>query len=81
MYSLFLKRCFFSYTFNLRIILRILLEHFYIAIGQIKWEKNIGIPPIPFTGVPFTTEGSTTYQCIYGPKRNKIKENGEEEEV
>jgi len=52
---------------------------FRIIIGQIKWEKNIGIPPIPFTGVPFTTEGSTTYQCIYGPKRNKIKE--EEEEV
>ncbi|XP_057290686.1 uncharacterized protein LOC130613345 isoform X2 [Hydractinia symbiolongicarpus] len=57
----------------------------YLGKGQIKWEKNIGIPPIPFTGVPFTTEGSTTYQCIYGPKRSKMnlptgqKENTDDE--
>ena len=34
-----------------------------------KMGKNIGIPKIPFTGVPFTTQGGTLYQCVHGPKR------------
>jgi len=45
----------------------------YLGKGQIKWQKNLGVPPIPFTGTPFTTEGSTTYQCIFGPKRIPAK--------
>ena len=46
-----------------------LLTHTVHFLGQIKWEKNIGIPKIPFTGVPFTTQGGTLYQCVHGPKR------------
>ena len=54
---------------------------FNFLTGQIKWEKNIGVPPIPFTGIPFTTEGSTTYQCVFGPKRAKMsKENHDADE-
>ena len=55
--------------------------HSILVLGQIIWESQKGIPPIPFTRVPFSVQGITTFVCVHGRQKDKyVKKKKKREE-
>ena len=50
--------------------------------GPLRWEYDLGKPPIPFVGIPFCIIGNTHYQCFYAsPDIRTLRNKQRKEEI